>query len=370
MRRRTRLHRPQPTTTVRRRVQRKPDGNTNVASVPLVQMQRKYGNAAVQRMLATGQASMVQPFFGGMPQIQIPGFGGGQNDNENFGLPGPREAFEAALQMAGVPAQMVMDFIDRLGPAAEDIFADPIGFASNLVQALTQGFQQFATNAIEHVQIGLGDWVLEKMDELNMEVPSQFDVKAIFMFVMQILQITVQQIRARLIARFGRGAQGAINKAIELFLRSRQGLEELWDVVKGGLTQFIETIRDEFFTEVWSWVQQGVVKLITLFNPVNALVTAIQAIYQVAQILTEKFGDAAAFVGAFVNAAAQAATGAVGSAAELIGEALKTVIPQVISFMAELIGLDDIAEKIHEILTKFKRPLEDKIIKIIENMNG
>ena len=118
------------------------------------------------------------------------------------------------------------------------------------------------------------------------------------------------------------------------------------------------------------WVQKAiikaaVIKLLSMLNPVGAIIQAIMAIYNTVMFFIERINQILAFVEAIINSVHKIATGDIDSAANWIEQALARTIPIIIGFLARLLGLSGISDKIKEIIKKIQDTVDKAIDKLI-----
>jgi hypothetical protein len=101
--------------------------------------------------------------------------------------------------------------------------------------------------------------------------------------------------------------------------------------------------------------------VLSLLNPASAFVRACKAIYDIIMFFIERGSQIAELVSAVTDSVAAIASGAVGGAAKLIENALGTALPVVISFMASLLGLGGISEKIEGVIKTVRQPIDKAI---------
>src|SRR5262249_51374449 len=77
-----------------------------------------------------------------------------------------------------------------------------------------------------------------------------------------------------------------------------------------------------------------------------------------------------AFVEAVINSVHKIATGDISSAANWIEQALARTIPIIIGFLARLLGLSGISDKIKEIIKKIQDTVDKAIDKLITKIVG
>ena len=111
----------------------------------------------------------------------------------------------------------------------------------------------------------------------------------------------------------------------------------------------IDAIQDWLITTL---IKRAVAKIVSMFNPVGAIVQAIMMIYNVVMFVIERAAQILSFVEAVIDSIAAIVAGSIGAAAAKIEIALGRLVPVVIGLLASLIGLGGIGAKIKEYVTK------------------
>jgi len=117
-------------------------------------------------------------------------------------------------------------------------------------------------------------------------------------------------------------------------------------------------------------VKQAVAKVVSMFNPAGAIIQAIIAIYNVVMFVIEKAQQIMTLVEAVINSVHAIATGAIGGAIAWIEKSLAAAIPVVIGFLARLLGLSGITEKIQGFIKKVQAKVDAAIDKVIAKIVG
>src|SRR5262249_10281704 len=155
----------------------------------------------------------------------------------------------------------------------------------------------------------------------------------------------------------------AVAKAIYLLITV--GPEQLWEQAK----EFVGNLRETIVEGVKEWVvttiiKAAITKLATMFNPVGAIVQAILTIYNTVMFFIERINQILDFVEAIISSIYNIATGKIGGAADWIEKALARTVPIIISFLARLLGLGGLSEKIKEIVKKIQTAVDKAIDKV------
>lgn len=283
-----------------------------------------------------------------------------------------RIVFEAALKSLGIPVETVMGFISNAGSAISQIFKDPIGFLKQLLSAVKGGFLRFKDNILTHLKKGLMTWLFSALAGAGIEIPQKFDMKGIFGLVLQVLGITFDKIKAMIIKVVGEKNVERVEKVWNFFKElMTNGIGGLWTKAE----EYLGGLKDKVIGEIRDWVvttviQKAIVKLITMFNPAGAIINAIQGIYNFVMFLVEQAKPLVNFVGQVLNSVGSIAKGAIGSAKGMIEKALGSAVPILIGFLARLIGLGGIGEKVKGIITKIQTWVSMQITKMIDKVAG
>jgi hypothetical protein len=146
-----------------------------------------------------------------------------------------------------------------------------------------------------------------------------------------------------------------------------QGPAGLWEYIKDQLSTLKDTVIEgikSFVTE--SIIKAGVTWIIGLLNPAGAFIKACKAIYDIVMFFVERGSQIITLVNAVVDSISAIANGATGVAAGLVENALSKALPVAISFLAALLGVSGITEKIRAIIAKVQAPVHKAIDWVID----
>jgi hypothetical protein len=252
------------------------------------------------------------------------------------------------------------------------ILDDPIGFLGNLIAAVKGGFNAFVGNIWAHLKAGFFKWLLGPLAALGITLPSDLGIVSVFKLVLDVLGITYPKLRAKAVKLIGETAVSVIEKLAEYIQALfTGGVAALWEKVKADLS----SLKDMVVGAIQDWlietvVKQAVTKVVSMFNPAGAIVQAILAIYNVVMFVIEKAAQIMALIEAVINSVHAIATGAISGAISWIEKALASAIPVVIGFLARLLGLSGISEKIQAFIKKVQAKVDAAIDKVIGKIIG
>lgn len=288
--------------------------------------------------------------------------------DENKGL------VDQAKEKIGAVLKALSEFKDRLmgilrkgADTLDLILKDPIQFLSNLLAAIKAGFNQFVGNIWTHLKAGFMKWLFGSLAKAGIEIPTDLTLPSILKLVLGVLGITYERMRAKAVKLIGERAVKAIEKVVEyITILVNGGPAALWEKVKEDLSDLkamvIDAIQNWIITTI---VKKAVAKIVSMFNPVGAIIQAIMLIYDVVTFIIDKASQILDFVEAVINSIAAIATGAIGGAASWIEKSLANMVPILIGFLANLLGLGGISEKIREFIKKVQSKVDKAIDKAI-----
>jgi hypothetical protein len=276
-------------------------------------------------------------------------------------------ALEAMLAAGGGASEQVLGILRRAGEAFGMIVRDPMGFARNLVAAVRGGFERFAQNIGAHLQRGLLGWLTGALQGA-LRLPQRLDFEGIVDLATQVLGLTWDRLRERLVRMIGPRRVAFLERTVD-FVRdiAERGLGAAWEKIK----EFAGGLADQVFDAIRNWISESIIgaalrRLVTMFNPVGALINAVIGIYDTIQFIVERARQIGELVDAVSTSITEIASGAIGRAVEAVENALSRALPVAISFLAELIGLDNVGERVRETIERLREMVDNAIDRLID----
>lgn len=263
----------------------------------------------------------------------------------------------------GGGAGQVLEVLQRAGETFSNILEDPVTFFSNLATAVGDGLEGFGNNIREHLVNGLLEWVTGVVGGAGITLPETWDLRGIIGFIMQVLGLTWDNLRGKLVERVGEENVARAETTVDAVSRLvTEGPLGLWEYVQGQASaireQVMEGIKELVITRV---VQAGVAHLISMFTPVGALIQAIRSIYTTVTFLLDNLQRISAFVNSILDSISNIAEGVLGPAAEYIENALAGAIPMALDFMLRLLGLGNIGNSIQNTIEGVREPVDNAV---------
>jgi hypothetical protein len=276
--------------------------------------------------------------------------------------------FEGVMLLAGPLGQRVAAIFQKAAAAFSTIVADPVAFLGHLIDAVVLGFKQFLGKIGEYLQEGVIAWLTSAIEGAGIVLPKVWDLKGILSLVLQILGITYAKIRLKLVKVLGEEHVAMLERVFSFLIalvtegpvaawnKITEAIGNFWDLVIGG-------IKNWAITKI---IQTAVTELLTLFNPVGAVIEAIIETYRTIEFFVKKINQILALVEAIVDSIANIATGKIGAAANYVEKTLARTLPVIIGFLASLIGLGDVSEGIRETIEALQEQVDKGIDIAIE----
>ncbi len=287
-----------------------------------------------------------------------------QMEDENRGL-----VDRAASALAGV-IKTIMEFkamlervLARAAGVIDEIIKNPMRFLGYLIQGIGQGLKNFVARIGKHLGSGLMSWLFGVVGQAGIALPQSFDVKGILMLVAEVVGLSPQNIRARAVSQLGEPTVHGMEQGVGLFQRlMTQGPAGVWDEIRERLGD----LKAMVLGPITAWLTSdviiaGITWILSLLTPASAFIKACKAIFDIVMFFIQRGSQIMALVNAVIGTIGAVASGNVGAIATAVENALARSIPVAIGFLASLLGLGGIAEKITGFIQKIQAPINKAI---------
>jgi hypothetical protein len=267
-----------------------------------------------------------------------------------------------------VVAPRVMPYLRRAAGAFRMIVENPVRFVGNLVRAGVQGFRQFAGNFLNHLRRSLIEWITGTLAGGGVYIPRGLDLREVVKFVLSVLGLTWQSIRAKLVRVIGEPAVNALETGFELVVTLvREGPAAAWERIRESLSNLREMVMEQIMTFVRDRVvQAAITRLLTSLNPAGAFIQAIIATYNTVMFFVERLQQIARVVMAFIDSIAAIAAGNIGTAASRVETTMAGLLTLVISFLARIAGLGRVSDAVKNIVDRVRQPIDRALDRVVE----
>ncbi|HKU49646.1 MAG TPA: hypothetical protein VJP79_06825 [Nitrososphaera sp.] len=254
---------------------------------------------------------------------------------------------------------MLLNVLAKVAGVISKIIRDPIGFVGNLVKGVKAGLSNFMSKIGDYLQQGLFEWLFGALSEAGIQMPKSLDFKGIVSLVLQVLGLTYPAIRGRAVKLLGEGVVKGLETGSEIFMTLiSEGPGGLWKYIQEKIGDLKETVMEGikgFLKE--KIIVAGITWIVGLLNPASAFIKAAKAIYDIVMFFVTRGSQIMSLVDAIIDSMAAIADGGFGVAAAAVEKALGKAVPVVIGFLASLLGLGGIGEKIKGIIQKVQAPI-------------
>jgi hypothetical protein len=278
--------------------------------------------------------------------------------------------FLAACKAVGIPGEEFLDILADARDGLMDIIKRPAKFLGYLIKSVGQGMKNFFSHFPQRMVAGLTGWLFGQVAQGGITMAKSFDLKSIFVLLIQVMGFTYDYIRAKVISIVGEKAVSVIEQVMTpIRILFTEGPGALWkwlaDKAQDAKDAIVEAASQWLITKI---IQQAAIKLATMFTPVGAFVQAVLMMYNTIMFFVEKIKEIFAWVKSITSSIKTIATGAISAAANYIDQAMSKSIPLIITFLAKLMGIDGISEKIRQVVTKLRAPVDKAISFVVENL--
>lgn len=274
--------------------------------------------------------------------------------------------YEAAM---GAGGRRILAILMRARATFVTIIRNPVGFLRNLMGAIGQGIRQFMGNILTHLRDGVIRWLTGPVAAAGVQMPERWDVRGIIWFVLQILGLTWDRVRGKLVRLIGEPAMAALERGFQLIQDIRE--RGLVQALRDRVTEFFGNLRESALGAIRSFIQQrlvqaGIQQLLSLLSPVGAIVQAIIKTYTTIQFFIQKINQILDLVESIVNSIAAIASGALGAAANLVERTMARTIPVILDFLARFIGLGDVGAQVQTTIRNLQGAVDRMLDRAVE----
>ncbi|MEN8582286.1 hypothetical protein ABFP37_06230 [Burkholderia sp. RS01] len=265
-------------------------------------------------------------------------------------------------------AAMLKNVLSRAAGVVGDIIKNPVAFLGNLIEGVKGGILKFKDNILSHLKNGLMGWLFGALAEGGVELPDTFEVKGIIKLLASLFGLTWANIRNRIVKQIGEKAMAAVEKGVEIFqVIASQGIAGLWQMLLEKLgnikDMILEQVKDFVITKI---ITAGITWLIGLLNPAAAFIKACKLIYDVMMFFVNNAERIMKFVNTIIDAVADIVRGNVSSVVNKINDVLGQMVPILIGFLASVIGIGGIGQKIRQIVETLQKPVNKALDFVIK----
>ena len=275
-----------------------------------------------------------------------------------------KKFFAWALEKFGYSLSDIQSIIDKGVAVLKAIFTKPIVFVKNLMKAAMLGFEMFRDHFLDHLKNALFEWLTGSLE--GIQLPATWDLKGIIGVALQIVGITYTNLRRFLVEELTEPVVVGLEKGASLIATLfREGPLAAWEQLKGMAAEISaafqaavkDYIKEKIIIEAVKWV-------VSLFIPGGGIIKAIIGIYDTIVFFVQKIKQIMKMIASFLSSIGEIAAGNIGAAAKALENGLARGLTLVISFLAQLLHLSGITNRIKAVLAKIRGKVDGVLKKL------
>ncbi len=274
-----------------------------------------------------------------------------------------RKILEAVLKLVGVDPEAFYAFVGRAQETFDIIVDDPLGFLSNIVDAVVGGVQGFADRFGEHLKKGVIEWLTGTLGGAGIVLPPALDLVGVLDLARQILGLTWERIRAKAVTLIGEQNVARL-EYIGGYITTlvTEGWGALWEKLKADLGGLMDMVFDGIKTFLMERVVLAMIKKIpALFGPAGAIVQLVMTAWNLYTFLRDQLSRLGALVRSVVDTIGDIARGVLTQAVTKVEEVLGSLVPLALDLLARLLGLGNLGEDVRKVVDKVQEFIDKAI---------
>lgn len=280
-----------------------------------------------------------------------------------------RLLLEAVLKVIGIEPETFYGFVGRAQETFQKILDDPGAVVGYLLDAVKQGIQQFADKFLPHLQGGIIAWLTGALGS-DIQIPTEFDLMGVLDLARQIMGLTLQFIRRIAVRLIG---EENVERIESLFGYVETLITGGWSALFEQITESLGNLKDMVLDQIKEFlvtrlIIAAVTKLATMFNPVGAIVQLLLTAWNIYTFLRDNLQNMIQIVQSIVEGISQIVNGNIAPAANRVEQTLASLLPVAISFLANLLGIGGIANRVRQIIDQVRDRIENAIVTFIQRI--
>jgi hypothetical protein len=287
------------------------------------------------------------------------------------------DVLKLVLEALDVPLELIKTVFTKGLDSIDLILDKPFEFLSNMLGAVRQGIFQFGDRIVFHLLNGLQNWIFAAATKAGLTPPAELSFKAVFEFVLQVLDVTVDRVLERLEKRIGPEKTKVIRKVLTVMSKVwewistllNEGPAGVWKKLLGQLGDLwgslLTTAVDYITKTVTKIALQRVLALVT-GGPIGVVINAIIAIWKALQTFAKYLRKILDIINVVFDTIADIARGAIAGAANMVENLMDRSLPVILAFLANQIGLGDLSERIKVVLEAIRAKVAEAIDWLID----
>ncbi|MEQ8965133.1 MAG: DUF4157 domain-containing protein, partial [Azospirillaceae bacterium] len=279
-----------------------------------------------------------------------------------------KKVLEAVLSLLGIAPETFYGFIGRAMETIGIIVDDPVGFLSNLLDAVLGGIRAFASNFLGHLRRGIVGWLTGALGDI--EIPERFDIMGVLSIARQVLGLTWDWLREKAARIIGERNVERLEYAYDwIATLVTEGWQAVFERVREGLTSLKDTVLEGIKTFlVERVIMAGIGWLAGLFSPVGAIVKIVMTVWNLYTFLRDQLSRMMEVVTTVTDSIGRIARGVLDQAITKVEEVFGRLLPIGIDLVARLIGLGNVARSVRRVIERIRERVDRAVDGLIERV--
>jgi hypothetical protein len=274
--------------------------------------------------------------------------------------------------------------LERAADYAGRIIKSPGRFFNNLVKGATAGFNSFVKNIGKHLLEGALAWVTGEMSEAGIQLPKEFDFKGILSIILQVLGITVANVKEIAKKVIGERYVNMLEKGVDIGMKVGEKIFQIFTIIKkdgiAGLWEFIKEqfndLKERLLEEAKDFaiktiIEVAVVKLVSMLIPGAGFISAVKSLIDFMKTLFAKARQIVNIITGIIDTFGEILAGNISKVSTMVENVLAKFLSLAITFLAAILGFGKIGKKINDIIQKkIKDPINKAITKMMEKLKS
>lgn len=280
-----------------------------------------------------------------------------------------RKLIESTLRLLGISPETFYSFVGKTADTLKIIIDAPGAFLGNCVDAVKKGFDLLADNFLKHLKASIIGWLTGSLGG-DIQIPERFDLMGVLDLARQVMGLTWEWLREKAVRLIGEKNVERLEFAFDYIKTlAQEGWGALFEKIKEDLSTLkdfvLDKIKEFLAIEV---IKAGIKWLVSLFNPVGALVKLVMTMWNLYTFLRDQLSRIIEIVKSLVSGIDKIARGDTQEAGEKVEGVLARLLPIAIDLVARLLDLGNVGKKVREIIKNIRKRINKAADKLLNKI--
>lgn len=270
-------------------------------------------------------------------------------------------------------ADLLLSILVRIASLVWDIVQHPIRFFETLVRGLVKAIDTFISDIGTYLEEAFWSWLTGASAAKSIKLGPGSGVEKLFGLVVQVLSITKEDLKKIAEKVFGKEVVVMVEKGLEIgekvtaeakkllepaAILMRDGLGAFWEYLKDTMAKMVDgVIKKIKETVFFEFVSRGLKWIAGFFVPGGGFVKVVKALLAAVQFLVNNMERIKVMFDSILDSFEKAVKGDEGGVVARVLVGIKTGIIMALDFLARVLGLDKILDKVQKLFQSLRKPL-------------